>query len=43
MLLTVKLIEGWHYVIVAGKPDVFGYSTEAAARRRLETILAGWI
>ena len=43
MLLTVKVIEGWHFVIVAGRPDVFGYSTEAAANRRLETILQGWI
>lgn len=43
MLLTVKLIEGWHYVIVCGKPDSFGYSTATAAQRRLETILAGWI
>ena len=43
MLLTVKLIEGWHYVIVCGQRDAFGYSTEVAAKRRLETILAGWI
>lgn len=43
MLLTVKQIEGWFYVIVAGKPDRLGYSTAAAAQRRLETILEGWI
>lgn len=39
MLLTIKIIEGWHHVIIAGRPDKFGYSTEAAANRRMEDIL----
>lgn len=39
MLLSIKTIDGWFYVIVAGRPDRIGYSTEAAAKRRLETIL----
>jgi hypothetical protein len=43
MLLSVKLIEGWYYVIVAGRPDRFGYSTIAAAQRRLDAIFDGWI
>lgn len=43
MLLTIELIEGWYFVIVQGRQDKLGYSTEVAAKRRLETILAGWI
>lgn len=43
MLLTIKQIEGWFYVIIAGRQDRFGYSTEEAALRRQEIILAGWI
>lgn len=43
MLLTIKIIEGWHHVIIAGRPDKFGYSTEEAAKRRMETILCGFL
>lgn len=39
MLLAIRVIDGWHHVIIAGTPDKFGYSTEAAAKRRMEDIL----
>lgn len=43
MLLTIKLVDGWHYVVVQGRVEKIGYSTEAAAQRRLNAILSGWI
>ena len=43
MLLTIRIVDGWHHVIIAGRPDKWGYSTEAAAKRRMESILEGFI
>lgn len=40
MLLSIRMIEGWHHVIIAGRPDKFGYSTEEAAKRRMEDLLS---
>jgi hypothetical protein len=40
MLLSIRMIDGWHHVIIAGTPDRFGYSTEAAAKRRMEDLLS---
>jgi hypothetical protein len=40
MLLAIRMIDGWHHVIIAGTPDKFGYSTEAAAKRRMEDLLS---
>jgi len=40
MLLCIRMIDGWHHVIIAGTPDKFGYSTEAAAKRRMEDLLS---
>lgn len=43
MLLTITTIDGWHYVVVQGRIERIGFSTETAAKRRLNAILDGWI
>ena len=43
MLLTITTIEGWFYVVVQGRAERFGFSTETAAKRRMEQVLNGWI